>query len=578
MEAAKQTKRPRGLGRVFPIVNWLPGYRTRWLRYDIVAALTVWAILVPEGMAYASLAGVPEETGLYAAILPLILYAIFGSSRELSVGPSSTIAILSATTVAGVAEGGDSEQFLVLSSFLALMVGGILVLSGLARLGFMSDFLSRPVLDGFIIGAALVIAMGQLPKIFGIEVEGGNFFEEAVEIIAGLGDTNTATLILGGGLLALYLALHRFAPRVPGALVLLVLGIALVSIFDLNKIEDVAIVGEIPSGLPSLGWPQGVSWEQFAALVPGALGLALVAFADSISAARTFAARHGYEVDGDQELIAIGTSNIGAGLSGAFAVDGSLSRTAAADGAGSKTQVSSLVSAGLIIVTVLVLTPLFKNLAEAALAAIVIGAVWHLIDFRKITDLWRLDQTSFWAALVAMTGVLVLGVLEGVLIAVGFSLVALVYRATRPQVSVLGEAEQRYYDVERRPEAETEPGMLVVRFDYELYFANASFFHDEIRRLVREADPSLYAVVLDCEGIADVDVTAAEVLVKLREELEDQGVALLLARVKGPVRDMIRRMRREEDIEEPERYQSVAEAVGAAKKLCRGLGRGLGNR
>ena len=568
MEASeKQGQRATGIGRIFPIVNWLPGYQARWIRFDFVAGLTIWAILVPEGMAYASLAGVPEEAGLYAAILPLILYAIFGSSRQLSVGPSSTVAILSATTVAGVAGGGDEEEFLVLSAFLALMVGGILVLAGLAKLGFMADFLSRPVLDGFIVGAALVIAMGQLPKIFGIEIEGGNFFEDAVEIIKELDATSVAALILGGGLLILDLAIHRFTPRIPGALVLLVLGIALVSIFNLDETENVEIVGDIPAGLPSIGWPSGVSWEQFVALVPGALGLALVAFADSISSARSFAAKHGYEIDGDKELIAVGASNIGAGFSGAFSVDGSLSRTAAGDGAGARTQVSSLAAAVLIIVTLLVLTPLFKNLPEAALGAIVIGAVWHLIDFRKFTKLWALDRTSFWAAFLAMAGVLVLGVLEGVLIAVGFSLVALIYRATRPRVSVLGMAEERYYDVERRPEAETEPGVIVIRFDYELYFANATFFRDEVRRLVREADPAPYAVVIDCEGIADVDLTAAEILAELQGELTEQGITLLMARVKGPVRDMIRRMRREEDVEDAERYESVEEAVDAAKRL-----------
>ncbi len=213
------------------------------------------------------------------------------------------------------------------------------------------------------------------------------------------------------------------------------------------------------------------------------------------------------------------------------------------------------------------LVPLFKNLPEAALGAIVIGAVWHLIDYRKFTKLWALDRTSFWAALIAMAGVLILGVLEGVLIAVGFSLVALIHRATRPRISVLGKEEERYYDVERRPEAETEPGVLVVRFDYELYFANATFFRDEVRRLVREADPDPYAVVLDCEGIAEVDLTAGEILDELRTDLEDDGITLFLARVKGPVRDMIRRMRREEDVEDAERYESVEEAVDAAKRL-----------
>jgi sulfate permease, SulP family len=552
-----------------PIVNWLPGYQRRWLRSDVVAGLTVWAVLVPEGMAYASLARMPAETGLYAAILPLVLYAVFGSSRQLSVGPSSTVAILSATTVAGVAAGGDERQYVTLSAFLAILVGAILILAGLARLGFMSDFLSRPVLDGFIVGAALVIAIGQVPKLLGIEIAGGNFFEDAADILGHLGETKAATLILGGGLLTLNLVLHRVVPKLPAALLVLVLGIGFVSVFDLNQTRDVAIVGEIPVGLPSLGWPEGVSWNQFAVLVPGALGLALVAFADSIGAARSFAARHGYETDGNQELVGIGAANLAAGFSGAFTVDGSLSRTAAADGAGARTQLSSLACAVLIVITVLALTPLFKNLPEAALAAIVIAAIWHLVDLRRVSRLWSLDRTSFWAALLAMAGVLVFGVLEGVLIAVGFSLVALIYRATRPQVALLGKSGARYYALDRRPDAETAPGVLVVRFDYELFFANASFFREEIRHFVREAGQGLHAAVLDCEGISEVDLTAAEVMVELDEELGRQGITVLLARVKGPIRDMIRRMRRGRGVEMPDRYQNVAEAVDAARDLGR---------
>ncbi|MGI9557432.1 MAG: SulP family inorganic anion transporter, partial [Solirubrobacterales bacterium] len=269
------------------------------------------------------------------------------------------------------------------------------------------------------------------------------------------------------------------------------------------------------------------------------------------------------------ELIAIGAANVGAGFSQAFAVDGSLSRTAAGDGAGAQSQVSNLVCAVLIIVTVLVLTPLFENLPEAALAAIVIGAVWHLIDLRKLTRLWSLGRVEFWAGAICMLGVLTFGILEGVLIAVGFSLVALIYRATRPSMVVLGAGDERYRDIDRAPDAETDPGVVVLRFDYELYFANASYFREEVRRIVRETEPRPYALVLDCEGIPNLDLTAAETLDELRQELDEQGITVWMARVKGPVRDMLQLVRREEDLHTGALYPTVDAAVEAAKNARR---------
>ena len=476
-----------------PIFDWLPDYDRSWLAPDSIAALTVWALLVPEAMAYASLAGMPPETGLWAAPLALVGYATFGTSKQLNVGPSSTVAVLSLSVVAPIAA-GDPETFIALTSSLAIMVGVFFIVLGIVKAGFIADFMSKPVLDGFIVGLALTIAAGQLHKIFGLDVDGSNFFEDLWFIIRDLGETNWATFVVGATSLAGLFLIDRFLRRIPGALVVMILAIAVLSISNLED-RGVEVIGEIPGGLPPYGFPDGVGLDQLIALIPGALAIIIVGFAESVAAAREYASKHAYDVDASQEMIALGSSNFGAGFSGGFVVDGSLSKTAAADGAGQRSQMTSIIAAVLVFITALWFTGLFKNLPEATLAAIVIHAVWHLIDFEKIKRYSRVRKDDFWAGVAALLGVLALGILQGLAVAVFLSLFFLVGRASRPNTAILGEVELDaveapvYRDVENFAQAQQIPGLLMYRFDADLFFANAPVFEDRLMEAVRVADP-----------------------------------------------------------------------------------------
>ena len=531
----------------FPIVSWLPAYDRSWLRPDILAGLTVWALLVPEAMAYASMAGLPPEAGLYAALPPLVLYAVFGTSRHVTVGPSSAVAVMAGATVAPLAA-GDGERFIALAAGLALLVGGILFAAGIARLGFVSEFMARPVLAGFITGLALIIGLGQADKLFGVHAEGDNFFLELVDLLSKLSQAHFETMLVGGGCVVLLFGLKRYAPKAPAALITVVLGILAVALFDLDA-RGVQITGDIPAGLPPIEIPD-VSIADFRDLLPGAFAIALVAYAESIAGMRSFATKHHYDVDPNQELIALGISNAGAGLSRGFAVDVSLSRSSVADEAGAKTQVAGLVNAALIFITILALTPLFHDLPEAALGAVVIAAVAHLIDLEEFKRLFRVRKVDFWLAVLCMVGVLTVDVLPGLIIAVVVSLLVLVYRASRPHTAQLGRTagDDTYRDIERYPEAETVAGLVIFRFDSELFFANANFFKDRVRQLVATSEPPARALLIDAEAIYDLDTTAADTLEELRSELASTGVELLMARVHGPVRDMLRRSGLEESI------------------------------
>ena len=376
-----------------PILSWLPKYQRSWFRGDVIAALTVWALLVPEAMAYAGIAGMPPETGLYAAPLALIAYAIFGTSRHLDVGPSSAVAALSLSVVVGLGAVIGSPEFIILTIALVFMVGIFLIIGGFLRLGVLADFLSRPVLDGFIVGVAISIAVGQLDKVLGFEPEGYDFIPDLLLIITNLDMIHWPTAIVGGISLALLFFLHKFTPKLPAALIVLFLAIAASSLLDFDS-RGIHIVGEIPAGLPDFGIPEGLGLDELAAVAAGAVGVALVAFAESVAIARSFGTKFGYEVDANQELIAVGAANLGSGFSGAFVVDGSMSRTSAAVGAGAKTQMVSLVAAGAVLITAAALTPLFTNLPEATLGAIVIHAVWHNISFSNIAQLrnWTMPQ------------------------------------------------------------------------------------------------------------------------------------------------------------------------------------------
>ncbi|HET6476085.1 MAG TPA: sulfate permease [Thermoleophilia bacterium] len=517
-----------------PIRHWLPQYERRWLRPDLVAAAAVWAVLVPEGIAYASLAGLPPEAGLFAALAPLLAYAVLGTCRQLTVGPSSAIAAYSAAAVAPLAL-GDAGRFIALSALLALFVGVLLLVAGLARAGSIADFFARPVLTGFVAGLALVIGVGQLYKLLGVEGGGTAFFGKLEVVVRQLGDVNLPTLVIGVAALVVIFGLRAYAPKVPAALVAVALGIAAVAVFDLQD-YGVEIIGAIPDGLPSPALPS-FTLADVTNLLPDAVALALICFAESVAGARALAAKHHYEVDADQELVALGVANLGAGLLQGFAVDASLSRSAVAESSGVKSQLSNIILFCFLIVTMLFLMPLFHDLPEAVLGAIVIAAVAHLVDPGALRRLRRTDATDFVLAIICFGGVLVFGLLTGLVVAVTVSLLALVYRAYRPSSAVLGRAPEahadetlRYRGVEDNPDYETFPGLVILRVDGELFFANARWFRETVRSLVRDQSPPVREVLVHAGAVPHLDTTAAAMLKELVEELHESGVRLAFAR------------------------------------------------
>lgn len=533
-----------------PFFTWLPGYDRSWLRGDIVAGLTVWAVLVPEALAYATIAGVSPVVGLYAAPGALILYAAFGSSRHLVTGPMAATAALSAAAVGDLAAAG-SDAFLQLTVTLALVVAILALVAGLLRLGFLSSFISEPVLKGFIIGLALTIIAGQLPKLFGVEKGEGDFFEILWDFVGELGSTSGLTLLVGGLSLVLVVALKELAPVVPGSLVAVLAGILAVSLFGLDE-HGVAIVGEIEGGLPSLGLPD-VGFSDSLDLAPAAVGVMLVGFAEGLGAAKTYATRNHYEVDPNRELVGLGAANLASGLSSGMVVNGSLSKTAVNASAGARSQLSGLVVAVLTVVTLLFLTGLFEELPEATLAAVVIAALVELVDIRALVRLYRLHtrglgriygvaaRPDFIAAIATLVGVLLLDTLPGLFVGIGVSLLLLVYRSSRPHVAVLGRVPgtpDQYLDVERHPDNRRDEGIVVLRVEGGLFFANADAVRRHIQSHAREGTK---AIVLDAETVPFIDVTAAEMLAGLATELDRGGVRLLLARDIGQVRDVLGR-------------------------------------
>jgi high affinity sulfate transporter 1 len=553
--------------RYLPIVGWLSDYD--WgetLRWDLIAGLTVWALLIPEAMAYAGIAGVPPEAGLYAAPLALIGYAIFGTSRQLFVGPSSTVAILSAATVGGLVA-SDAATFWEATSWLAIITGAILVILGLARMGWIANFMSQPVLDGFIVGLAITIAVGQLDKMFGIEAEGHNVVREFTDILAQVGDWHLATIVVGFVSLAVLFLMHRFTPKIPAALTVVILAILASAVFGFEE-AGIHIVGEIPSGLPPIGlpgWPEGVLLGE---LVLGALAIVIVGYAESLAAAKEYARKYGYQVDANQEMIGLGIANLGAGISQGFVVDGSLSKTAAGDSAGQKTQMAGLIAAVITIITILFLTGLFFHLPEATLGAIVVHAVWKLINFKKLRRMMAVRKEDFYAGLASLAGVLIFGILEGVIIGVALSLLILIYRASFPTATELGRVRigdrETYVSFADTDDAQRTDGVAVHRFDADLIFSNANSFGDSVRELLYESEPQAFAVVLDCEQMTLIDMTGAMALEELTVELRDNDVDVRLARIHGDALAVARRSGVLDVIGDTNIHTTVAGAVEAA--------------
>lgn len=559
-------------------------YSPSWIRPDILAGLTVWAVLVPESLAYATIAGVPPVVGLYAAVPALVLYSLLGSSRHLIVAPMSATAALSAGVVGSFAAGGG--DVVALTTGLAIATGIVALIAGLLRLGFLAAFISEPVLRGFIIGLALTIIIGQLPPLVGVEKGSGNFFEKAWDLLRQLGDVDALTIVVGVSSLVVLLVLRRLVPLLPGSLAVALICIGLTALLDLDS-HGLAIVGHIDAGLPAIGFPD-VTAPEFRNLIAAAVGVMLVGFAEGLGAAKTYAAKSGYDIDPNRELLGLGISNLGSGIASGMVVNGSLSKTAVNGSAGAKSQLSAVTAAVLTLLTLLFMTKLFADLPEATLAAIVIAAVIELVDITALRRLWRVRtgqvtkvyqltaRADFVGAVAALIGVLVFDTLPGLVIGIGVSVILLIARTSRPHIAPLapvaggrdngpdddGPAPRPglWVDQTRNPGYPSVPGVLVVRVEASLLFANADYVRDQIRALAEDVS-DLRLVVLDGRATPSIDVTATAMLTQLRADLRRQGADLALAGDVGQVRDVLAEATEEDG---PRVYPTVEAAVEAA--------------
>jgi SulP family sulfate permease len=553
-----------GIARFIPGVTLFKGISPTLLRTEFVVAITLFAVLVPSAMAYGDLAGVTPVAGLYVALGAMVMYALFGTSRQVSMGPEATSAILTAAAVAPLA-GGDPVRYAALAAMTAILVGVVALLARLARLGFITDFLSKPILVGYILGATLIVIGSQLGKMFGISLESDKFFQQVAELISRLDEAHLLTVAIGVVCMAALLIMRRVNRKIPGPLIVVVLAIIASAVFDLQAM-GVKVVGEVPAGLPSLAIP-AVSLQDIFALLPAALALTVLIYADEILTARVFATKHGQKMDANQEFAAIGMANIGAGLLTGFPAALSASRTAVSDQMGGKTQWVGLIAAALVVIFLLFFTPLLAPLPTVALGAIIIVASLGLIDIAAFRFLRKVRRFEFWLAVVTAFGVLTVGVLQGILVAVILSLINVIYHISRPHDALLDELDASggtvYRGIADKNSALTEPGLIVYRFDAPLVFANAAFFTERLEELIDKADAGLKCVVLDAEAISDFDSTAAEALENMDSSLERLGVELWIARANKPLRDLLEVTGLTKRLGKDNIYPSIRAAVSA---------------
>ena len=543
-------------------------YHRDWLSHDLVAGLVLTALLVPQGMAYAELAGLPAITGLYTSILCLIGYAVFGPSKVLVLGPDSSLGPMIAATILPLAgANGHPARAIALASALSLMVGVIMVAGGVARLGFIADLLSKPTMVGYMNGLALTILVGQLPKLFGFSVDADGFLHELRGFVDGVrnGETVSAAVAIGVVGLVLIVVLQRLLPRVPSVLVVVIVSIAAANIFSLAD-HGVSLVGTLPQGFPPLTVPD-VHLSDLPLLLGGAAGIALVSLADTIATASAFAERRGDDFDGSREMIGIGAANLGAGLFQGFPVSTSGSRTAVADQSGARTQVAGIVGAIAITVMLVAVPGLLRDLPQPTLAAVVIAASLSLADIPSTVRLWRQRRWEFAISMAAFAGVALLGVLPGILIAVVLSVLNVFRKAWWPYQTELGRVPglPGYHDVTSYPNAERLPGLAIYRFDGPLLFANARNFRDQVRALAA-AEPRPRWILIAAEPITDVDTTAADMLEDLDEQINAQGVSLVFAEMKDPVRRKIERYELTRTIDPRHFFPTLDEAIDAYRR------------
>jgi high affinity sulfate transporter 1 len=543
-----------------PGLRTLRTYKTAWLPRDLVSGAVLCALLVPQGMAYAELAGLPAITGLYTTVVCLLAYAAFGPSPYLILGPDSSLGPMIAAAIIPLAA-GNTEYAVALAGMLAFIVSIICISAGLARLGFIADLISKPVRVGYLAGLAVTIFIGQLPKLFGYSVDANGLIQELVAFLKNLYQTNPWTLAVGLLSLFLILGLKRWAPRIPGVLIAVVVSIALTSFFDLAA-KGVATVGVLPQGFPLPSFPS-VELSALPLLIGTAFGISLVAVGDTISTSAGFAARRGYEVDGDQEMVGIGSANLLASLFQGFPVSTSGSRTAVAEQAGAKSQLTGVIAAVLVLAMLLFIPGLVQNMPQSALAAIIIAASLSLFDVAELRHFWSVRKSEFVLAIISILGVALVGVLQGIVIAVVISIFQLFERAWRPYAAVLGKPEGTpgYHDISRYPNASQFPGLLMIRWEAPLFYANANLFRKKIRTLVAQTDPPPKWIVIAAEPINEVDTTAGDMLVDLDLELNAAGIHLVFAELKDSVKENVERYGLLETIDRRHFYPTIEVVV-----------------
>ncbi len=546
-----------------PGLKRLRSYRSAWLRGDIIAGITVAAYLVPQCLAYAELAGVQPIAGLWAILPPLLIYALLGSSPQLSVGPESTTAVMTAAAIMPLVA-GDSSNYASLCSLLALLVGSVCCVAAFARLGFLADLLSKPILVGYMAGVAVIMIVGQLGKISGMSLKAESLFGQIGEFSGHLSEIHPPTLILAAAVLIFLLVVQRRFPNAPGPLLAVLLATSAVYLFDLNE-RGIAVIGEIPAGLPSLKVPRGFSSQQLVYLLSSAIGIALVGYSDNVLTARAFGAKNNYRIDGNQELLALGAVNIGNGIMQGFPVSSSGSRTAIGDSLGSRSQLFSLVAFLIVILVLLFLRPLLSLFPKAALGAIVIYAALRLIEISEFNRLRCFKTSEFRLALVTMFGVLATDILVGVGVAVGLSVVDLFARLMRPHDAVLGEVPNLagLHDIEDWQGATTVPGLVLYRYDAPLCFANAENFRKRVIAAIEAEKVPVEWFVLNAEAILDIDITAVDMLKELHRELIGSGITFAMARVKQDLYQQLKKGDLSETISTERIYPTLEEAIEA---------------
>jgi SulP family sulfate permease len=552
------------LQNFLPLLSQLSDYGREELRGDLSAGLTVGVMLIPQGMAYALIAGLSPIYGLYASLVPLVVYALFGTSRQLAVGPVAMVSLLVAAAVAPIAD-GSTQLYVGLALLLSLMVGVLQFGLGAARFGFLVNFLSHPVLSGFTSAAALIIGLSQLKHLLGIDLPRSNFIHEILWAAGTrIGDVHPTTLLLGLGSILLLVGLRQWNRSIPGALV--AVAVTTVAVWALGLAQQgVAIVGGVPSGLPSPSMPP-LDWGYVQQLAPSAFAIGLVGFMESIAVAKVYASRHRYEVDANQELIGLGLANIAGAFFSAYPTTGGFSRTAVNDEAGAQTNLAAIFSAGIIALTLLFLTPLFYYLPKAVLAAIIMVAVAGLVDWEEARYLWRVDRRDFGLMALTFVATLALGIEQGILVGVIVSLIVVIYESSTPHTAIMGRLPdtETYRNLKRNPEAMTRSHVVIVRMDADLYFANVSTFQDLLLDLDVN-DPALRAIVVDMYPVNQIDSTATHALHDVIETCRRNGVELYLAGVKGPVKDVLDVAGLSEELGEDRFFLEVHDAVEAAE-------------